>query len=163
MGATVVENMHAGVTTSLPLGRSRLASASRQADDPELTKSAKRFPNMAATRFSNSTVRFPNPASQPSRRHWSTAWISASPYAWKPLGAYQTLRTPGTAGADAAADADPDEVVAGWTTMVLEVCGMEAKRCVGTGSFEEDRLPSPFGIGLPLDDGVCGEGTVRIV
>ena len=49
------------------------------------------LPKRSATLFSNSTVRSPNPASQPSRRQASTALISSSPYDSNLFGAYQTF------------------------------------------------------------------------
>src|SRR6056300_818838 len=90
-GATVVENPHAGVTTSLRLGRSRAQRPKRIALLPEFTKSPYLFPNTSATLFSNSTERSPKPASQPSRRQASTALISSSPYDSNLLGAYHTF------------------------------------------------------------------------
>jgi hypothetical protein len=53
MGATVVENVHAGVITSEPTGRFSEARARRHADDPELTKRPNFFPKYIATSFSN--------------------------------------------------------------------------------------------------------------
>src|SRR6056300_1030624 len=90
-GATVVENPHAGVTTSDPLGRSKAQRPKRIALLPEFTNSPCLFPNVSATLFSNSTVRSPKPASQPSRRQASTALISSSPYDSNLFGAYQTF------------------------------------------------------------------------
>jgi len=90
-GATVVANPHAGVTTSDPFGRSRAQRPRRIALLPEFTKSPCFFPKRSDTRFSNSTVRSPKPASQPSRRQASTALISSSPYDSNLLGAYQTF------------------------------------------------------------------------
>lgn len=78
-GATVVAKPHAGVTTSEPLGKLRAQRPNRIALLPEFTKRPDCFPNKSATRFSNSTVRSPKPASQPSRRQLSTALISSSP------------------------------------------------------------------------------------
>src|SRR6056300_587788 len=88
-GATVVANPHAGVTTSDPGGRSRAHRPRRMALLPEFTNSPRFFPKRSETLFSNSTVRSPKPASQPSRRHSSTALISSSPYDSNLLGAYQ--------------------------------------------------------------------------
>jgi len=78
-GATVVANPHAGVTTSVPLGRSRAHRPRRIALLPEFTKRPCCLPKSSATLSSNSTVRSPKPASQPSRRQFSTALISSSP------------------------------------------------------------------------------------
>ena len=91
MGATVVENPHAGVTISEPFGRSSAHKPKRIALLPEFTKSPCLFPNMSETLFSNSTERSPKPASQPSRRQLLTASISSSPYDSNLLGAYQTF------------------------------------------------------------------------
>src|SRR6056300_342078 len=91
MGATVVENPHAGVTISELFGRSRAHKPKRIALLPEFTKSPCLFPKSAATRFSNSTDLSPKPASQPSRKQASTALISSSPYDSNLLGAYQTF------------------------------------------------------------------------
>ena len=90
-GATVVANPQAGVTTSDPSGRSRAQRPRRIALLPEFTKSPCFFPKRSDTRFSNSVVRSPKPASQPSRRQASTALISSSPYDSNLLGAYQTF------------------------------------------------------------------------
>src|SRR6056300_1877034 len=90
-GATVVENPHAGVTTSEPFGRSNAQRPKRIALLPEFTNNPCLFPNVSLTLFSNSTVRSPKPASQPSRRQASTALISSSPYDSNLLGAYQTF------------------------------------------------------------------------
>jgi len=91
MGATVVENPHAGVTISEHFGRSRAHKPKRIALLPEFTKSPCLFPNIPETLFSNSTERSPKPASQPSRRQLLTASISSSPYDSNLLGAYQTF------------------------------------------------------------------------
>ena len=88
MGATVVANPHAGVTTSDPFGRSSAASASKIALLHEFTKRPIFLPKSNEVRFSNSSVRLPNPANQPSLRHSSTAFISSSPYDSNLLGAY---------------------------------------------------------------------------
>ena len=78
IGASVVENVHAGVITLHPLGKSKAANASRHADDPELTNTPYFLPKRFAIFSSNSTERGPKPANQPSRRHASTALISFS-------------------------------------------------------------------------------------
>src|SRR6056300_1900284 len=90
-GATVVANPHAGVTTSEPFRRLRAQRPRRIALLPEFTKRPCFFPKRSATRFSNSTERSPKPASQPSRKQFSTALISSSPYDSNLLGAYQTF------------------------------------------------------------------------
>src|SRR5210317_1391903 len=90
-GATVVENPHAGVTTSLPFWRFKAHNPKRMALLPEFTKSPCFFPKMSATLFSNSTERSPKPASQPSRKQTSTALISSSPYDSNLFGAYHTF------------------------------------------------------------------------
>src|SRR6056300_1889207 len=90
-GATVVEKPHAGVTTSDPFGRLRPHRPRRIALLPEFTKSPCFFPKRSATLLSNSTVRSPKPASQPSRKQTSTALISSSPYDSNLFGAYHTF------------------------------------------------------------------------
>ncbi len=89
MGATVVANPQAGVTISEPFGKLSACNPNRIALLPEFTKSPFFFPNRSDTLFSNSVVRLPNPASQPSRRQSSTALISSSPYDSNLFGAYQ--------------------------------------------------------------------------
>ena len=53
MGASVVEKVHAGVMILLPLGKSREAIASRQADEPEFTNTPWFLPKTKETNLSN--------------------------------------------------------------------------------------------------------------
>ena len=73
IGASVVENVHAGVITLVPLGNCRLARASKQADEPELTNTPYFLPKCFAILSSNSIDLGPKPANHPERRHSTTA------------------------------------------------------------------------------------------
>ena len=79
MGATVVANVHAGVMILLPFLRSRLAIASRHADEPELTNTPNFLPNLLEISCSNLADLGPCPPSQPDFNASVTASISSSP------------------------------------------------------------------------------------
>ncbi len=89
MGATVVENVIAGVIISESLAKSNEESAKRFAEDPELTAIPNFFPNRLATFISNSFTFGPD-ASQPFSNDSNTAFFSSSP---KTAFAYRTLRS----------------------------------------------------------------------
>ena len=79
IGASVVENVHAGVMIFDPFLSPKAAIANKQAEEPELTNTPYFLPNRLAIFFSNSIERGPNPANHQSRRQASTAFISSSP------------------------------------------------------------------------------------
>ena len=79
IGAKVVEKVQAGVMILDPLGKSKAATASKQAEDPEFTNTPNFLPNSFAIFSSNSIERGPKPANHPSLRDCSTALISSSP------------------------------------------------------------------------------------
>ena len=56
IGANVVENVSAGVITSLPFSKSNDANASKHADEPELTNTPYFLPNSLAIFSSISKV-----------------------------------------------------------------------------------------------------------
>ena len=73
IGASVVENVHAGVIILVPLDNLRHARASKQADEPELTNTPCFLPKCFAIFSSNSIDLGPNPANHPERRHSTTS------------------------------------------------------------------------------------------
>lgn len=87
-GATVVENVQAGVMTSSPGLSLAMWRARMFALLPLLQKMPYFFPKKTLTSRSNCAVRGPG-ASQPSRKQAFTALISSSPYASNLFGAYQ--------------------------------------------------------------------------